>query len=275
MDDGVITFHDYFQIKENLIANLNELLSQIERSDTALVDFDGKSKECLFYLGMLFANGIRIKLANEDAIGFEDEGYKKSGKSFPAMVYVWSKLFDPEWQGVEQGNDLQKLLVNIKRLGLNLKLRKVPNYALDGKLFLICPVRDSSEQTKEWIKNYKKIMSLHNYDVHAPYYDTIQEDKFAGYAICRDNAEAIGRSEEVAVLYDQKSYGSVFDLGVAYALRKPIVLLNANEIVFKDDDVIDQIIKRWPFNENSRTNGVKNAYSRVRNRIKNAFYKVF
>ena len=275
MDDGVITFHDYFQIKENLIANLNELLSQIERSDTALVDFDGKSKECLFYLGMLFANGIRIKLANEDAIGFEDEGYKKSGKSFPAMVYVWSKLFDPEWQGVEQGNDLQKLLVNIKRLGLNLKLRKVPNYALDGKLFLICPVRDSSEQTKEWIKSYKKIMGLHNYDVHAPYYDTIQEDKFAGYAICRDNAEAIGRSEEVAVLYDQKSYGSVFDLGVAYALRKPIVLLNANEIVFKDDDVIDQIIKRWPFNENSRTNGVKNAYSRVRNRIKNAFYKVF
>ena len=270
MDDGLVTFRDYFMNHENLIANINELLSQIERSDIAYINFDKKDRVFLFYLGMLFANGIKIKLANEDEIDFEDEGFIKNGKSFSMMVYVWSKLFDPEWPDDKLYTDLQILLENVKRLGLDLSLRKIPNCAQSNKLFLICPVSDASEETNERISNYKSIMASYGYDVHAPFFDTNQKDMFAGYAICRQNAEAIGKSKEVEILYDQKSNGSVFDLGVAYALHKPIRVLNDKSIQFTDD-VIDLIIQQWPFNENKKS--LKNVYFRVKTRVRQAFKK--
>ena len=71
---------------------------------------------------------------------------------------------------------------------------------------------------------------------------------FGGYAICKQNAEAVASSSEVDIYYDQSSTGSVFDLGVAYALNKPLVLLNKNEIIFDDNDFIDNIITSWPYN---------------------------
>ena len=277
MDDGVVTFKDYFRIQENLIPNLNELLSQIEKSDTASVEFNKNDKECLFYLGMLFANGIKIKLSNEEVLEgeFENEDYKEKGKSFPIMVYVWSKLFDPEWPKDEPINDMAVLLANVKRLGLDLKLTRVPNRAQKNKLFLICPVRGSSEETKTWIENYKTVMSHYGFNVHAPHLDTNQVDKFAGYAICRQNAEAIGKSQEVELLYNPSSNGSAFDLGVAYALRKPIRLLNDDSFVFNDDNVIDQIILRWPYNENKRANSVKDTYAKVRARVNQAIRRMY
>ena len=67
-----------------------------------------------------------------------------------------------------------------------------------------------------------------------------------GYAICKQNAEAVASSQEIDIYYDQSSKGSVFDLGVAYALHKPLVLLNEEEIQFDDRDFIDSIIKNWP-----------------------------
>ena len=61
------------------------------------------------------------------------------------------------------------------------------------------------------------------------------------------NAKAIASSQTVDIYYDQRSTGSVFDLGVAYALNKPIMVLNKDEIVFNDNDPIDKIINKWPF----------------------------
>lgn len=71
---------------------------------------------------------------------------------------------------------------------------------------------------------------------------------FGGYAICKQNAEAVATSEEIDIYYDQSSTGSVFDLGVAYALHKPLKVLNKEEIVFNEDDFIDNIVKTWPYN---------------------------
>ena len=71
-------------------------------------------------------------------------------------------------------------------------------------------------------------------------------------AICKQNAEAVASSQEIDIYYDQSSTGSVFDLGVAYALHKPLKLLNKEEIMFNDLDLIDSIIKTWPFNEKNK-----------------------
>ena len=60
------------------------------------------------------------------------------------------------------------------------------------------------------------------------------------------NAQAVATSKEIDIYYDQSSTGSVFDLGVAYTIRKPLKLLNKDEIIFDDKDLIDNTIKNWP-----------------------------
>ena len=75
---------------------------------------------------------------------------------------------------------------------------------------------------------------------------TRQVDLFGGYSICRQNAENLSSSSEVNIYYDKTSFGSVFDLGVAYQLHKPLVLLN--KVNLDNDDIIDNLIINWPYN---------------------------
>jgi nucleoside 2-deoxyribosyltransferase len=57
--------------------------------------------------------------------------------------------------------------------------------------------------------------------VHWPPRDTDQMDQ-TGYRICEDNREAIRRADVVFVVWDGKSKGSLFDLGMAFAMEKPV-----------------------------------------------------
>ena len=66
------------------------------------------------------------------------------------------------------------------------------------------------------------------------------------YEFSEQNAENLSSSSEVNIYYDKKSFGSVFDLGVAYALHKPLVVLN--DINLDNNDIIDNIIINWPYN---------------------------
>ena len=81
---------------------------------------------------------------------------------------------------------------------------------------------------------------------------------FGGYAICIQNAEAVASSQEIDIYYDQSSTGSVFDLGVAYALHKPLELLNKDEIIFNEEDMIDNIVKTWPHNKKVQSRNTDN-----------------
>ena len=88
--------------------------------------------------------------------------------------------------------------------------------------FLICPVRghDMSE-TEETVKELEK-----KYHVHWPPRDTNQEDP-VGLQICLDNMDAIKKSDIVLVIWDGKSQGCLFDLGIAFAMEKPIEVIEA------------------------------------------------
>jgi len=60
------------------------------------------------------------------------------------------------------------------------------------------------------------------YSVHWPHRDTDQDDP-CGLRICNDNRAAIESADVIHVVWDGKSQGSLFDLGMAFALRKQIV----------------------------------------------------
>jgi hypothetical protein len=229
--------------------NIDEELNKIEACDEAEIVLQPTNKKCLFFLGMLFANGVKIKILNEKDLNLEE-----TNKSFSMMPYVWSKIGDDSFPSTDYSNvktEMDKRVENIKRIGV--KLNKIEDNPTNNKIFLICPVRNATHEQRKWIEDFVVDKYNEGYSIHAPHLHTRQTDLFGGYAICKQNAEAVASSSEIDIYYDQSSTGSVFDLGVAYALHKPLKLLNKDEITFNDEDMIDGIIKTWPYNQKSKS----------------------
>jgi predicted GTPase len=93
--------------------------------------------------------------------------------------------------------------------------------------FLIGPVRRLDDQTDE----VKKLMNgyLNDPDVYCPGRDTNQTDK-TGLNICKQNMQAIKDSDEVLFIWDGKSEGCLFDLGIAFCMHKKITVISAPEL---------------------------------------------
>ena len=92
--------------------------------------------------------------------------------------------------------------------------------------FVICPVRRASHQEAQRIAAVVAEAEARGLRVHWPARDTDQTDDGVGVRICMENTGAIANSHSVQVWYSPDSKGSLFDLGAAFALRKPIRLLN-------------------------------------------------
>jgi len=96
------------------------------------------------------------------------------------------------------------------------------------RAFLICPVRGHDPvESKEFVS----ILEDQGIEVYWPPRDTKQDDP-TGYTICLENLEGIKASDVVYVVWDGKSQGCLFDLGMAFALGKkvrPIMLPEASE----------------------------------------------
>lgn len=228
--------------------NIDEELFKIENCENAEMVLEPTNKKCLFILGMLFVNGVNIKILNEKDLNLEE-----TGKSFSMMPYVWSKIGDKNFPLSDYSDvktEMDKRIENIKRIGV--RLNKIVNNTTLNKIFLICPVRNATPEQRKWIEDFVEEKFDSGYIIHAPHLHTRQMDLFGGYAICMQNAGAVASSEEIDIYYDQSSTGSVFDLGVAYALHKPLRLLNKEKIVFDDEDFIDGIIKTWPYNQDAK-----------------------
>jgi len=89
--------------------------------------------------------------------------------------------------------------------------------------FLIAPVRGVEPE------KYRDIVAQleqEGWRVYWPARDTDQSDQ-VGLRICEANRLAIEAAECVHLIWDGHSHGCLFDLGVAFALRKPIHLISA------------------------------------------------
>jgi len=88
------------------------------------------------------------------------------------------------------------------------------------KVFLICPVRLATEETKAKLESYVKDLEDSGVKVHLPHRDTNQNA--TGLEICTENMNAIAQANEVHIFYNAESQGIHFDMGVAFALGKKI-----------------------------------------------------
>ena len=227
---------------ENL--NIDEELKKIEQCERADLVLEPSNKKCLFILGMLFAKGKPIRILNKKGLDFT-----VTKKSFTLMPYVWSLLGRDSFPNKKYSNvktEMKQRVENIKRLGVSIK--EFQNNPKKKKIFLICPVRNATDEQRKWIEDFVVQKRKEGYTIHAPHLHTRQEDMFGGFAICTQNAEAVATSSEIDIYYDQSSTGSVFDLGVAYALHKPLKLLNEKEVTLNNNDFMDRIVSNWKYN---------------------------
>jgi len=94
------------------------------------------------------------------------------------------------------------------------------------RIFLICTVRlGVTEFSEEYVSKLEK----EGHQVHFPPRDTNQVDPLKGWNICKDNKRAIEDADEIHIIYNPKSQGVHFDMGVAFALSKKVKLININE----------------------------------------------
>lgn len=85
------------------------------------------------------------------------------------------------------------------------------------KVFLISPVRDVTSESYQLSKSYVEKLEAEGIKVHWPIRDTNQDDK-TGFNICVANCKSIREADEVHIIWDGKSQGSMFDLGITFCL---------------------------------------------------------
>ena len=113
------------------------------------------------------------------------------------------------------------------------------------KIFLICPVRNATEEQKQQMTSYIENLESQGHQVHYPARDTRQEDETGGWNICTANKNAILRSDEIHIFWDNKSTGTLFDLGMAFALNRKLVLVNPESINKTGSKSFDHVIDYW------------------------------
>jgi len=143
--------------------------------------------------------------------------------------------------GLCESNDYREC----KRCGLVEDIYSESNFIkYKTKVFLICPVRNATGYQKQEMASYIENLESKGIDVYYPARDTNQVDD-TGYRICKDNLNAIREANEVHIFWDKDSSGSLFDLGMAFALNKPIFIANGCDVKLTDGKSFANMISEW------------------------------
>ena len=98
------------------------------------------------------------------------------------------------------------------------------------KIYVICPVRAVDETQKKICDLYVEGLEDKGHEVFYPHREVNQADPTGFQIICQEY-EAMKDCDAVHVIWDVNSYGSHFDLGMAFALGKEIHI----ELAFEAD----------------------------------------
>jgi nucleoside 2-deoxyribosyltransferase len=90
-----------------------------------------------------------------------------------------------------------------------------------SKIFVIHPVRNIAPEFQEHVTLEVERLKSEGHDVYDPATDTDQID-YTGLRICKDNLSAIEQADLIYFAWDGASQGCLFDLGMAFALHKPV-----------------------------------------------------
>ena len=108
-------------------------------------------------------------------------------------------------------------------------------------IYLICPVRNATEDQRQLISDYVDALEEQGHTVHWPERDTNQDAE--GIEICRENIVAISDAEEVHVWFDPDSKGSHFDMGAAFALSKKLVVVR--NVKYGEGKSFPRMLDEW------------------------------
>jgi len=99
-----------------------------------------------------------------------------------------------------------------------------------SNIYLICPVRNCSDEVKEEIAKYVVDLEADGNKVHFPSRDVKQDQ--SGMRICETLGSVMYDCDEVHIWWDPDSKGSYFDLGMAFMLHihRGMKFVMANEI---------------------------------------------
>lgn len=91
-------------------------------------------------------------------------------------------------------------------------------------VFLISPVRNTEPETLQHVVDWLEREHI----VYWPMRDT--EQTATSLQICEQNRAAIKSADLVYVFWDPNSEGTVFDLGMAFAMQKEVRVINPNDV---------------------------------------------
>lgn len=116
------------------------------------------------------------------------------------------------------------------------------------RIFIICSVRGASDEYQLKLEAYADQLKSEGHEVHLPHRDTNQ--KATGYNICLQNMEAIVKSDEVHIFYNSKSQGTHFDMGVAFAYNRKIVVVENEE--YTEGKSFSRMLDEWQLKNKSK-----------------------
>jgi len=112
------------------------------------------------------------------------------------------------------------------------------------KIFLICPVRNATKDQLKSLDAYISLIEMRGDKIYYPTRDNIfEKSDTIGYVICDTNKKAMADADVVHIFFDPKSKGSLFDLGMAFALNKKIFIANIVELT--EHKSFSNMVRAW------------------------------
>lgn len=113
-------------------------------------------------------------------------------------------------------------------------------------IFLICPVREATDEQTAKMAAYVSGLEMQGNKVHWPGRgDTVQEGDPTGFRICTDNMKAIAQADEVHIFWDPTSHGTKFDLGMAFSMGKSLKIVNPDSVEKTEKKSFANMILDW------------------------------
>lgn len=94
-----------------------------------------------------------------------------------------------------------------------------------------------STQYRERIEAHAKVLRVQGIDVAIPAFDDHPE--FDEFDICKYNRGLVEVADEIHVIWDQRSLFTIFDLGMAFALRKKL------RVIFLEPKTFAGVMRKW------------------------------
>lgn len=88
-----------------------------------------------------------------------------------------------------------------------------------------------SSQYRQIFDDTKRRLELEGNTVRIPAFD--DKKNLDDLGVCEYNRELIEWADKIYIIWDQRSSGTIFDFGMAFALRKPVVIEYMGEKTFR------------------------------------------